>query len=168
LPGQWTPAGQLHQGDLVRKADGTTGVVQTVEVESHAQVMYNLTVATAHTFFVGEDQWLVHNACTPYQVGRYNELVSQSKPFDDLDIHHLPQGHPAAQLTPGYNYGTAPAIVLPHGEHVHIPTSKGTYYGTVQELLDKDFSDLFTYTNAPDSVQQELLDLFDTLYPGVR
>ena len=64
LPGEWTPAGQLHQSDLVRKADGTTGVVQTVAVESHAQVMYNLTVATAHTFFVGEDQWLVHNSCT--------------------------------------------------------------------------------------------------------
>jgi hypothetical protein len=24
--------------------------------------MYNLTVAIAHTFFVGEEQWLVHNA----------------------------------------------------------------------------------------------------------
>jgi hypothetical protein len=27
--------------------------------------MYNLTVDTAHTFFVGEGQWLVHNACRP-------------------------------------------------------------------------------------------------------
>jgi hypothetical protein len=27
--------------------------------------MYNLTVDTAHTFFVGEGQWLVHNACGP-------------------------------------------------------------------------------------------------------
>lgn len=27
--------------------------------------MYNLTVDTAHTFFVGEGQWLVHNACNP-------------------------------------------------------------------------------------------------------
>jgi hypothetical protein len=25
--------------------------------------MYNLTVDTAHTFFVGEYQWLVHNSC---------------------------------------------------------------------------------------------------------
>lgn len=25
--------------------------------------MYNFTVATAHTYFVGEGQWLVHNAC---------------------------------------------------------------------------------------------------------
>jgi hypothetical protein len=27
------------------------------------QVMYNLTVAVAHTFFVGDGQWLVHNMC---------------------------------------------------------------------------------------------------------
>ena len=25
--------------------------------------MYNLTVDTAHTFFVGDGQWLVHNTC---------------------------------------------------------------------------------------------------------
>jgi hypothetical protein len=29
------------------------------------QEMYNLTVDTAHTFFVGEGQWLAHNACDP-------------------------------------------------------------------------------------------------------
>jgi len=28
--------------------------------------MYNLTVATAHTFFVGEGGWLVHNQCRNY------------------------------------------------------------------------------------------------------
>jgi hypothetical protein len=26
-------------------------------------VMYNLTVDEAHTFFVGDGQWLVHNVC---------------------------------------------------------------------------------------------------------
>jgi hypothetical protein len=26
--------------------------------------MYNLTVAVAHTFFVGDGQWLVHNSCS--------------------------------------------------------------------------------------------------------
>jgi hypothetical protein len=26
--------------------------------------MYNLTVDDAHTFFVGEQAWLVHNTCT--------------------------------------------------------------------------------------------------------
>ena len=36
-------------------------MVQAVEVVARAQPMYNLTVAEAHTFFVGRGQWLVHN-----------------------------------------------------------------------------------------------------------
>ncbi len=38
-------------------------MVERVVLRQHTQVMYNLTVATAHTFFVGEGQWLVHNDC---------------------------------------------------------------------------------------------------------
>ena len=37
--------------------------MQAVEVVEQPQVMYNLTVAQAHTFFVGDGQWLVHNQC---------------------------------------------------------------------------------------------------------
>ena len=35
--------------------------------------MYNLTVAEAHTFFVGDGQWLVHNACRKYAPTRKHE-----------------------------------------------------------------------------------------------
>ncbi|MCE7989405.1 MAG: hypothetical protein DYG89_50275 [Caldilinea sp. CFX5] len=59
--GRWVDAGELHVGDAVRQADGTTGIVQGVVVVQRSQPMYNLTVAVAHTFFVGEQQWLVHN-----------------------------------------------------------------------------------------------------------
>ncbi|WP_026371044.1 RHS repeat-associated core domain-containing protein [Kallotenue papyrolyticum] len=59
----WVEAGSLWVGAHVRRADGSYGVVQAVRVEQRAQVMYNLTVATAHTFFVGDQQWLVHNSC---------------------------------------------------------------------------------------------------------
>ncbi|MFN8531670.1 MAG: hypothetical protein U0670_23950 [Anaerolineae bacterium] len=38
------------------------GTVEQVEVVAQHQQMYNLTVDEAHTFFVGDDQWLVHNA----------------------------------------------------------------------------------------------------------
>ena len=57
----WVNAGELHQGDHIRRADGTFGTVEAVKVVEHSQTMYNLTVATAHTFFVGEEHWLVHN-----------------------------------------------------------------------------------------------------------
>jgi RHS repeat-associated protein len=62
--GRWTDALELQAGDRVWKADGVSGVVQSVEVAPVPQRMYNLTVAEAHTFFVGEQQWLVHN-CNP-------------------------------------------------------------------------------------------------------
>jgi intein/homing endonuclease len=56
---RWTDALQLKAGDLVWKADGTHGVVESVEVVPVQQQMYNLTVDVAHTFFVGDGQWLL-------------------------------------------------------------------------------------------------------------
>jgi len=58
----WIPAGQLQVGDLVRRADSSYGMVEAITFVYQPQPMYNLTVATAHTYFVGEGQWLVHNA----------------------------------------------------------------------------------------------------------
>ena len=60
-----TEASDLQIGDPIRKADGTTGEVELIEIKETSQEMYNLTVDTAHTFYVGEGQWLVHNTCRP-------------------------------------------------------------------------------------------------------
>jgi len=59
----WVNAGDLWVGAPIRHADGTTGTVQGIRLETRPQVMYNLTVADAHTFFVGAQQVLVHNSC---------------------------------------------------------------------------------------------------------
>lgn len=59
---EWVPAEKLRVGDSIRRADGSYGVVAAVDQAAHPQVMYNLSVATAHTFFVGDVGWLVHNA----------------------------------------------------------------------------------------------------------
>jgi len=66
----WVAAGELWIGARVRKADGSYGVVQKIEFVRHAQTMYNLTVGDAHTFFVGSQQWLVHNECPHLAVCR--------------------------------------------------------------------------------------------------
>ena len=60
--GKWIDAGDLQVGDDVRRADGSTGEVRSMQVVAQSQRMYNLTVDQAHTFFVGQGQWLVHNA----------------------------------------------------------------------------------------------------------
>ncbi|HEY1013263.1 MAG TPA: SBBP repeat-containing protein [Herpetosiphonaceae bacterium] len=62
----WVPAGDLAPGEHVRRLDGTLGAITDLRIEQRAQVMYNLTVATAHTFFVGAGEWLVHNDCLEF------------------------------------------------------------------------------------------------------
>lgn len=57
----WVNAGDLQLGEHIRRDDGSYGTVMTIKVKQYQQVMYNLTVDTAHTFFVGVDHWLVHN-----------------------------------------------------------------------------------------------------------
>jgi hypothetical protein len=55
--------------------------------------MYNLTVAVAHTFFVGDQQWLVHNSCAlrPGEAGRFGDLDRRATVGDNLTPHHMPQ-----------------------------------------------------------------------------
>jgi hypothetical protein len=78
--GGWTDAKDLEPGDHLRKADGSYGVVGTVTFEDSPRRMYNLTVGTVHTFFVGEGQWLVHNTCLP-DVVRYSIEDSPTPPL---------------------------------------------------------------------------------------
>ncbi|MGE3911934.1 MAG: polymorphic toxin-type HINT domain-containing protein [Chloroflexota bacterium] len=59
----WVKASDLRPGDRISRAFGGTGPVIEVTVARQPQVMYNLTVDTAHTYFVGDDQALVHNDC---------------------------------------------------------------------------------------------------------
>ena len=77
----WTDAEDLHSGDFVRRLDGTYGRVMDTAIVGEPQVMYNLTVATAHTFFVGDDGWLVHNANCVFTTKKLQHEWSHSKDF---------------------------------------------------------------------------------------
>ena len=84
----WLPAGELRIGMHVREADGKYGLVWFTWSVSQTQQMYNLTVSTAHTFFVGNGQWLVHNTCPIFRKAQVttdptHAAVSQSF-ADDL------------------------------------------------------------------------------------
>lgn len=48
--------------------------------------MYNFTVATAHTYFVGEGQWLVHNACNVFwnSQRKVNQAAERGWLIDDI------------------------------------------------------------------------------------
>ncbi|AFD28243.1 YD repeat protein (plasmid) [Deinococcus gobiensis I-0] len=64
LSTKWVGAGHLKIGDKIKQADGTTGTVTNVITVQQTQEMFNLTVDEAHTFYVGTNEWLVHN-CGP-------------------------------------------------------------------------------------------------------
>jgi hypothetical protein len=74
--GKWVNAEKLERGNKLKRARGFYGTVKSVEIERKTQEMYNLTVDKAHTYFVGDGQWLVHNAnCIDY-----GTLDSQGRP----------------------------------------------------------------------------------------
>jgi len=64
ISGEWVEAADLRPGDLIRNIDGSYGEVNGMRIVEREQAMFNLTVDEAHTFFVGDGQWLVHN-CNP-------------------------------------------------------------------------------------------------------
>ena len=79
----WVAAGVLQVGHHIKKANGDYGAVEAVKIEQRPQTMYNLTVAQAHTFFVGHEQWLVHNTCRVEQDGNLHiTRNSQNRPIE--------------------------------------------------------------------------------------
>jgi len=164
----WQKVGELKIGDHVRKADGSFGQVQSFRIVDDPQWMFNLTVDQAHTFFVGEEEWLVHNDCgvAEWEVGRFKDLHSRSNPGDGYQIHHAPQFQPANQVIPHYSYQNGPAIILRDGNHFDINNFnvRGSYNYTAQELLSKTLSDLRS-VGAPESALGQLQDLWRSTWP---
>lgn len=58
----WVPAGQLLPGDRLRRVGGADATVAGVPRDAGRAVVYTLTVANDHTFFVGTAGVLVHNS----------------------------------------------------------------------------------------------------------
>jgi hypothetical protein len=90
--GEWIAAAALTVGEAVRTLSGEYGTVENVQLIAADQPMYNLTVAEAHTFFVGEDGWLVHNCSAPAPgevidgryVGDPKEVFNSPKPISGI------------------------------------------------------------------------------------
>ncbi len=95
--GEWVNAVDLTEGELILSLDGDYGTVEAVIlVEDANQAMYNLTVDEAHTFSVGEGNWVVHNIecvrfLTPDRADAYNpSLESTSAQFNVRSLQIAP------------------------------------------------------------------------------
>lgn len=78
-PHGWVEAALLSIGETVIKADGSVGIVQAAQVVPLRQLVYNLTVAEAHTYFIGHGHWLVHNGGDDELVRRGTSWESTSR-----------------------------------------------------------------------------------------
>ncbi|WP_240741115.1 polymorphic toxin-type HINT domain-containing protein [Deinococcus sp. Arct2-2] len=87
LNSNWVGAGHLKIGDKIKQADGTLGTIANVITLQQTQEMFNLTVSEAHTYYVGDQGWLVHNADAPKPLtlyravseGEYQSIVRTGK-----------------------------------------------------------------------------------------
>jgi hypothetical protein len=71
-------------GDHIRKADGSYDVVEAVLRYYRLQPMFNLTVDEAHTYFVGQQAWLVHNECDFWFQGEVLPEEINAEPFSAM------------------------------------------------------------------------------------
>ena len=59
--GEWIEADELATGDRLKRADGSTVVIDELRSRSQVTGAYNLSVDDAHLDYVGETSVLVHN-----------------------------------------------------------------------------------------------------------
>jgi len=60
-----TAAGNLKVGDQIERKSGESAEVESIALKVGSFPVYNLEVADAHTYFVGQLGLLVHNKCRP-------------------------------------------------------------------------------------------------------
>ncbi|WP_240501203.1 polymorphic toxin-type HINT domain-containing protein [Deinococcus sp. LM3] len=84
-------AGHLKIGDTIKQADGTTGLVANVTTVQQTREMFNLTVSEAHTYYVGQDGWLVHNDNEQACGSLVTKTLDGLQPYSNQSSKNLPQ-----------------------------------------------------------------------------
>ena len=156
-------AGQLKKSDELVNPDGKKLSIDQIRFITADEpiCVYNFKVDNYHTYYVGKNRILVHNA--QYDVGKYNEMPNEP----GLDKHHVPQKAIMKKLDPNYDPNTAPAIKVPKQGHtlrgpagVVSRSTKGIT--SVQQLIDRDISELLrVYPDIP----QSAIDQLRSYYP---
>jgi hypothetical protein len=84
----WVQAGSLKVGEKVRTESGGSATVVSFTVDQHPASMWDLTVDTAHSFFVGSGAVLVHNCI--YDSGWAKATFDSA--HDSWTYHYLEHG----------------------------------------------------------------------------
>ena len=149
----WVDARDLKVGDRLRDDHDLVVRIARLWTESRHARTYNLTVDGVHTYYVlaGQTPVLVHNL-DPWQFGDYNVLKGQSQVGDGLALHHFPQGQPAGEVIPGYNYDNGLVVAIPQDQHSKMNGTNykaGEFQGSAADLLDENAQNMQEYTTIP-------------------
>ncbi len=81
VDGEEVQAKDLKEGDKLATADGDTATVDSVECIHHDEpvMVYNIAVCDSHTYFVGENNVLVHNMCGPIETSHGESSANLEK-----------------------------------------------------------------------------------------
>lgn len=151
--GIWLEAGELQLGDEIRTAVWTTGEVEAIYIVTQPQRMYNFTVAVAHTYFVGDRQWLVHNNSCPWgNGGRSGTLNFLDNNFRMTDLENITE-----QL------GIDPENILlrPQTRRAYIRELMlfAERHGLTKDLIDT----VKTYIENTSNLEDNLIDVFNAI-----
>ncbi|MEU7825493.1 polymorphic toxin-type HINT domain-containing protein [Catellatospora sp. NPDC049133] len=123
----WAEAADLRFGDDLRTADGVTATVLDVRNRVGQELMYNLTVADIHTYYVlaGETPVLVHNTGGPKGGPTCNKTMN---------------GWPKQEGGNCYKCALKIQKKLGGGEIVYIKPKQGSFLGTSTHNPDGDWT----------------------------
>ena len=146
----WEPAGGLGRGDALLGADGLVVTVVDAESAERETVVFDLTVADLHTFFVrsGDHEILVHNAGCSRRLGSAMAGSGRPRPGEGWEAHHIVAGgdtraDPAREVLERYgiddpdNGVWLPGPTAGGGTDAasHRPVHTNAYYDDVNDAL---------------------------------
>lgn len=146
---------------------GGSGIAPKVALSSGAQITVtkSVDVALKQTVVLlasalGQNKPPVQE----YEVGEFDDLQKRSVTGDKLDLHHVPQKHPAGQVIPGYDLLKGTAIAIRDKIHKMIPTLKGTYTGTPRKHLATDAWNL-RQVGIPNNIVERIINAAKAQHP---
>ena len=129
LSEKWVSACKLKAGDKVLLSDGKYGIIVSVKIEEleTPETTYNFEVEDFHTYFVGENEVLTHNKCTPNSAKRYlAEEIAKKYDISVDEFHNDIKPEILKRVKPKYNVGKNPDIALNRVGDIAYQGAKGS------------------------------------------
>ena len=126
---KFVAAKDLETDDKLLFSNGEYGIINQIEVEvlSKPQTTYNFEVEDFHTYYVGTNEVLTHNKCTPNNAKRYSaEEIAKKYDISVDEFHNDIKPEILKRVKPKYNVGKNPDIALNRVGNIAYQGAKGS------------------------------------------